>query len=102
MLPLLAAAGTGPRVVDFLTRVSAAPPAEPSAPLPEETAPALRADPITVVREPGAAPYVVLPEECEVDNRVATCLEEEEEEEGPEGTDHEAFLRRMRRAGKGQ
>jgi hypothetical protein len=106
VLPLLAAAGTGPRVVELVRTFLQPPQPPPTAPPPPAaTADAAAAttiataaatatadaykDPIQLVLPPdecatddapknGACeepPYVVLPEECDVDNQVASCLE---------------------------
>ena len=62
VLPLLAAAGTGPIVVDY---------ARSRAALSTSSRGMQR------VEVDESEPFVVLPDSCEVDNRITVCLEDE-------------------------
>lgn len=87
VLPLLAACGTGPLVVDYARRRSNPPPATSAnnpagdvlpvrlvmPPLSEECEAEVLPEDLDACE---VEPYVVLPEECDVDNRVAFCLED--------------------------
>ena len=93
VLPLLAACGTGPLVVDFARgRFKPSTSSSPS-PRPADKTPAVtlvRPDPedcdtdvpVEEVDVCDVDPYVVLPDECDVDNRVAFCFDEDGAAEG--------------------
>jgi len=73
VLPMLAAAGTGPRVVDWVKQRSVKPATPKAAP---------KIAPVDVVRPIDASkkPYVVLPGPCSIDNKVSTCMEDDGDE----------------------
>jgi hypothetical protein len=92
VLPLLAAAGTGPLVVQQFKRATQAAPAAAGASVSEPRSAAVQVvpPPACEVDAPPAggcdeAARLVLPDECDVDNRVTVCLDEPAREAGQDG-----------------
>jgi len=91
VLPLLAAAGTGPRVVEWAKSQTLA---TPKAAAPKAAAPKVggasahvAGSPIEVIRQTatGAATRVKVPDDCQVDFLTETCLEEDDRTDLSEG-----------------
>ena len=84
VLPLLAATGTGPLIVDYARR-RAATPAPTTPPVQLVTPPDdCEVDAPPVCEE---APFVLVTDECEIDNRLAACVEPGDEQQDASAPD---------------